>query len=104
MVQTQLVEDLLDVSRITSGKVRLEVGIVTLAAPLHDAMESIKPAADAKRIVLAANIDPFAGAIQGDAPRLQQVFWNLLSNAVKFTPEGGRIAVSLHSDAPRSTS
>jgi PAS domain S-box-containing protein len=93
--QAQLVEDLLDISRITSGKVRLELAPLPAAAPLREALESVRPAAEAKGVEVAADIDPFAGTVRADATRLQQVFWNLLSNAVKFTPAGGRVTVHL---------
>ena len=98
VAQAQLVEDLLDISRITSGKVRLEPELLPIAGPLLEALESIRPAADAKRIVLDVGIDPFAGTVYADPNRLRQVFWNLLSNAVKFTAEEQRIGVSLARD------
>lgn len=93
--QGQLVEDLLDVSRITMGKVRLEVRHLLAATPLQEALEAIKPAADAKNIELVATFDRKAGTILGDAARLQQVFWNILTNAVRFTGSGGHIGVAL---------
>ncbi len=89
--QTQLIEDLLDVSRIISGKLRLRVGSVDLRAVVEAALDAVRPAAEAKRLALAFDLDPDAGPISGDADRLQQIAWNLLSNAVKFTPEGGRV-------------
>ena len=98
VAQNQLVEDLLDISRITTGKVRLNTEALPLARPLQEAVESVKPAAAAKRITLELDIDPFAGTVNADATRLQQVFWNLLSNAVKFTEEGGRVTVTLGQD------
>jgi PAS domain S-box-containing protein len=94
-VQTQIIEDLLDMSRIVSGKVRLDVQRVELAEVVRAAVETVRPAADAKGIRLQAVLDPLAGPISGDANRLQQVFWNLLTNAVKFTPKGGRVHVLL---------
>jgi PAS domain S-box-containing protein len=93
--QTQLVADLLDVSRIISGKLRLDVRTVDLIQIVDDAIDSIRPAADAKGIRLQTMLDPSAGPITGDADRLQQVVWNLLTNAVKFTPKGGRIQIKL---------
>jgi signal transduction histidine kinase/AmiR/NasT family two-component response regulator len=93
--QTQLVNDLLDVSRAISGKVRLELRAVDVAAVVTAATESVQPAAEAKGILLRTDLDPGAGLILGDAVRLQQIVWNLLSNAVKFTPAGGRIEVGL---------
>jgi PAS domain S-box-containing protein len=98
ILQTQLVEDLLDISRITNGEIRLEMKKLPAAAPLREAIENVTPTAEASRVGLDTNIDPAAGDITGDPRRLQQVFWNLLSNAVKFTPEGGLVAVSLQSE------
>ena len=93
--QAQLVADLLDVSRIISGKLRLDVRMVDLIFIINAAIDSIRPAADAKGIRLQTMLDPAAGPISGDADRLQQIVWNLLTNAVKFTPKGGRIQVKL---------
>lgn len=93
--QAQLVADLLDVSRIISGKLRLNVRTVDLISVVKAAIDSIRPAADAKGIRLNTMLDPVAGPISGDADRLQQIVWNLLSNAVKFTPQGGRIQVKV---------
>ena len=93
--QSQLIADLLDVSRIISGKLRLDVRTVDLLSIVNAAIDSIRPAADAKGIRLQTTFDPMAGPISGDADRLQQIVWNLLSNAVKFTPKGGRIKVKL---------
>ena len=91
--QTQLIEDLLDMSRIVSGKFRLEVQTLDLVPLIHAAQESVQPAAEAREIRFESVLDPDAGPIKGDANRLQQVVWNLLSNAVKFTPKGGRIRI-----------
>lgn len=93
--QAQLVSDLLDVSRIISGKLRLDVRQVDLISIVNAALDSIRPAADAKSIRLQTMLDPAAGPISGDADRLQQIVWNLLTNAVKFTPKGGRIQVKV---------
>ena len=94
--QSQIIEDLLDMSRIISGKVRLDVARVDLAALVIAAVATARPTADAKGVQLAAVVDPLHGvAVSGDAARLQQVLWNLLSNAVKFTPRGGRVQVLL---------
>ncbi len=93
--QTQLIDDLLDVSRIITGNLRLDVTRVELAVVIEAAVEAIKPAAAAKSIQLEAEIEGEACAIQGDAGRLQQVVWNLLTNAVKFTPAGGRVKIQL---------
>ena len=92
-IQTQLIEDLLDMNRIVSGKVRLDVQRMDLASVVEAAVNSIQPAADAKGIRLRKIIDPLAGPIAGDPGRLQQIVWNLLSNAVKFTPKGGKVEV-----------
>jgi len=92
---TQMVEDVLDVSRIVSGKMRLNVQPVDLPLVLHEAVETIRPAAEAKRIRLNAIIDPQVSPISGDPDRLQQIVWNLLSNAVKFTPKEGQIQLRL---------
>jgi PAS domain S-box-containing protein len=92
---TQLVEDILDVSRIISGKVRLNIQPVDLPTVVHLAVESLLPAAEAKQLRVQTTVDPSAGPISGDPDRLQQIVWNLLSNAVKFTPKGGRVQVRL---------
>jgi CheY-like chemotaxis protein len=92
-MQTQLIEDLLDISRIISGKIRLDVQPVDLVEVIHAALEVVKPAIDARGIRLEKVIDPSVGAVSGDFGRLQQVFWNLLTNATKFTRKGGRIHV-----------
>jgi signal transduction histidine kinase/ActR/RegA family two-component response regulator len=94
--QTQLVADLLDVSRIISGKLRLDVRSVDLLYIVNAAIDSIRPAADAKNIRVQTILEPSASPISGDADRLQQIVWNLLTNAVKFTPKGGRIQVKVH--------
>ena len=93
--QSQLVSDLLDVSRIISGKLRLDMRAVDLIYIVNAAIDSIRPAADAKGILLQPMLDPAAGPISGDADRLQQVVWNLLTNAVKFTPKGGKIQLKV---------
>jgi PAS domain S-box-containing protein len=92
-VQTQIIEDLLDMSRIVSGKIRLDIQRLDPAAIVRAAVETVQPAADAKGIRLHALLDSIAGPVSGDPNRLQQVFWNLLTNAVKFTPKGGRVQV-----------
>ena len=93
--QAQLVADLLDVSRIISGKLRLDMRTVDLIYIVNAAVDSVRPAADAKGIRLQTISDPAVGPTSGDADRLQQVVWNLLTNAVKFTPKGGRIQVTV---------
>ncbi|WP_269149086.1 ATP-binding protein [Corallococcus macrosporus] len=90
--QGQLVEDLLDVSRIMTGKLKLEVSSVDVSQVVEAALDSLRPAAEAKGIRVQAALDS-GGTIMGDTSRLQQVVWNLLSNAVKFTPKGGRVQV-----------
>jgi signal transduction histidine kinase/ActR/RegA family two-component response regulator len=91
--QAQLIEDILDVSRIITGKVRINEATVRLASVVRAAIDTTRPAADAKRIEVVSELDPELGIIAGDEDRLQQVVWNLLANAVKFTPAGGRVRV-----------
>src|SRR5438045_2192286 len=92
---SQIVEDVLDVSRIMSGKLRLNIEPVDLPRVLKQAIETVTPAAEAKQIRVETIVDPGATPVSGDPDRLQQVVWNLLSNAVKFTPKGGRVQVRL---------
>jgi PAS domain S-box-containing protein len=94
-VQAQLIEDLLDMSRITSGKLRLDVERIQPITVVEAAVETVRPAADAKGITLETLLDPGAGPVSGDPSRLQQVVWNLLSNAIKFTPKDGKVQVVL---------
>jgi PAS domain S-box-containing protein len=94
-VQSQLIEDLLDISRIITGKLTLNVLSVEPAKIIESALDTIRPAADAKAIRLHAQLEPRSCVVSGDPARLQQVVWNLLSNAVKFTSEGGRVDVKL---------
>jgi PAS domain S-box-containing protein len=91
--QTQLIEDLLDMSRIISGKIRLDVQQFELSDAVVASIETVKSAAATKGIKLQSVLDPLTHPVSGDPNRMQQVFWNLLSNAVKFTPKGGRIQV-----------
>ncbi|HEY9422622.1 MAG TPA: ATP-binding protein [Thermoanaerobaculia bacterium] len=93
--QTQLIDDLLDISRIASGRLRLEPRLLDPADPIEAALSAVLPSADAKGIRLGRSLEPRPGLVLGDPGRLQQVFVNLLSNAVKFTPSGGRVDVSL---------
>ena len=93
--QSQLIEDLLDLSRIVSGKLRLAVAPVDVHAVVEAAIDVMMPAAEAKGIRLTRVLDPHAMPIAGDAERLQQVVWNLIANAIKFTPRGGRVQVRL---------
>jgi len=94
-LQSELIEDLLDVSRILRGKLSLNVGPVNLAATIGAAMETVLLAAQAKSIKIQAVLEPNVGPVSGDSTRLQQVIWNLLSNAVKFTPQGGQVHIGL---------
>ncbi len=91
----KLVEDVLDVSRIVSGKMRITLQNVRIADVVRNAIDGIMPAADSKGVSVEATVDSGAGAIRGDADRLQQIAWNLLSNAVKFTGRGGRVTVDV---------
>jgi len=94
MAQSQLIEDILDVSRIIGGKLRIGVRAVDLAEVIDAALDSVSPAIDAKAITIERDLEPL-DPIAGDPDRLRQVFWNLLSNAVKFTPRDGRVTVRL---------
>lgn len=93
--QNRLIEDLLDVSRIISGKLRLEVITIKPIIFVEAALESVRPAAEAKNITLEVIEDSIVSHISGDPNRLQQVVWNLLSNAIKFTPKGGKVTVEI---------
>jgi len=93
--QAALIEDILDLSRITSGKMRLNVAPVEIVQVVEAALDTIRPAGQAKGVRVQAVLDPDCGVVHGDATRLQQICWNLLSNAVKFTPKGGRVYVRL---------
>jgi len=93
--QNQLISDLLDVSRIITGKLRLEAAPLKLSSVIEAAVETVRPAAEAKGIHLSARLDPVGETVSGDEERLHQVVWNLLSNAVKYAPEGGRVEVRL---------
>jgi len=95
--QAQLIEDLLDVSRIVSGNLRLDLRPVQLDQVIKAAIDSMRPAANAKKIEIFASIDPNTSPVSGDPDRLQQMVWNILSNAVKFTPSAGQINVRLTS-------
>jgi PAS domain S-box-containing protein len=94
-LQSELIEDLLDVSRILRGKLSLNVAPVNLTTVIRAAMETVRLAAEAKSIQLEANLASDVGLVSGDSTRLQQVIWNLLSNAVKFTPAGGQVNIHL---------
>ena len=90
-MQAQLIEDLLDMNRLTAGDIRLEIAPVDLAAILETAVRTLQPAADARNVEIVADIDPRVEPVRGDARRLQQVLWNLVQNAIKFTSSGGRV-------------
>ena len=94
-LQSELIEDLLDVSRILQGKLNLNISPINLAPLIRAAMETVRLAAEAKSINLEASLEPEVGLVSGDSTRLQQVMWNLLSNAVKFTPAGGQVSLRL---------
>lgn len=93
--QAQLIDDLLDISRIITGKIRLNVQMVELLPVVEAAIETVRPAADAKNIRLRPVLDPASGPVLGDPERLQQIVWNLLSNAIKFTSKYGRVQICL---------
>ena len=97
--QAQLIDDLLDISRIVSGQLRVAVGIVDIPSTAELALEAVRLAADAKGIALDSRIEPSAGEITGDTDRIQQIIWNLLTNAIKFTPKGGRVTLVVRRSA-----
>jgi len=100
-LQAQLIDDLLDVSRIVTGKLSLDLKAVDVGAVVEASLDAVTPGALAKSVALERRIDPAAGPAWGDARRLQQVVWNLLSNAIKFTPAGGRVTVSVERNDPQ---
>ncbi len=93
--QAQLIEDMLDASRIITGKLRLDVRQIDPLAVIEAAIDTVRPAAEAKQIRIHSTLDPTAGPVLGDPERLQQVVWNLLSNAIKFTPKDGQVKIEL---------
>jgi signal transduction histidine kinase len=93
--QVKIVDDLLDISRALSGKLRLNMEPVDLSRVIHAAFETVRPACEAKSIRIDIRLGAISGVVSGDADRLQQVVWNLLANSVKFTPHAGRISVEL---------
>jgi signal transduction histidine kinase len=99
--QTRLVDDLLDVSRIVGGGLRLDLVRVELVPLLESVIDTTRPDAAEKGVQLTSQLDPWTEAVHGDQARLDQVFRNLLSNAIKFTPRGGRVEVGLSSDGGR---
>jgi PAS domain S-box-containing protein len=100
--QLQLIDDLLDMSRVIAGKLRLDLRVVDLDSVVLAALETVRPAAQAKEIQMTSNLEPGTNAVMGDPDRLQQIFWNLLSNAVKFTPRGGSVEVRLSRSESRA--
>ncbi|MEH2024486.1 PAS domain-containing hybrid sensor histidine kinase/response regulator [Nostoc sp.] len=94
-LQRKLIEDILDISRIVQGQIRLNIRKVDLVPIIQAVIEAVHPTSEIKGIQVESNLDSSVGQVMGDAERLQQVFWNLLSNAVKFTPSGGRVEVHL---------
>jgi signal transduction histidine kinase/CheY-like chemotaxis protein len=98
-VQTQLIDDLLDMSRIVSGKLRLDMKVLNPVPALEEAINVVRPTAAAKGIALDTSFDSHVPSVRADAARLQQVIWNLLSNSMKFTPSGGRVQVTLRGSA-----
>jgi signal transduction histidine kinase len=94
-LQAHLIDDLLDMSRVVSGKMRLDIQRVELSSVIDAALESVRPAAEAKSIRIEKMIDPLAGPVTGDPARLQQIIWNILSNALKFTDKGGKVQIVL---------
>src|SRR5262245_12593471 len=96
--QAELIEDILDVSRIIAGKLRIEIHPVDLHAIVDVAVDAVKPAAEAKGITLDRQVGALPESFAGDAVRLQQAIWNLLSNGIKFTPAGGRVQLDVNSD------
>jgi CheY-like chemotaxis protein/nitrogen-specific signal transduction histidine kinase len=101
LVQMQMIEDLLDMSRIVSGKVRLDMRRMEIAPAIQAAIETVRPAAAAKGVAIPVRFDRWGFPVRGDPDRLQQVFGNLLGNAVKFTPSGGRVVVALRQGGSR---
>lgn len=96
--QKQIIEDILDVSRVITGKLQLHLGPVDLVTVVNAALDAVRPAFEAKDIKIETNLEPGVKIVTGDADRLQQVVWNLLSNASKFTPPGGEVGISITQD------
>jgi CheY-like chemotaxis protein len=99
--QRAIIDELLDISRIMTGKLQLDPKPIELVSVIHAAIDAVRPAADAKNIQIVTALDHNAGLVMGEAVRLQQVVWNLLSNAVKFTPANGCVEVELRAVGPR---
>src|SRR6185437_4418194 len=98
LAQQQLIDNMLDVSRMAAGQLRLDLREGPLLPALQSAIESVRPIAASRHIALAVDLDARVGIVRADPDRIQQILWNLLSNAVKFTPDGGRIEVRTHRD------
>lgn len=94
-LQSQIIDDLLDVSRIVAGQLRLDIDFIDISQTVNGAVDVVRAAAEAKEVALQIAINPEAGIIKGDSGRVQQIVWNLLNNAVKFTPRGGRVYLTL---------
>src|SRR5439155_11658833 len=97
-VQAKLIEDLLDMNRLMSGNLALELSRVRVGGLLQTTMQSLQPAADARGVTLIASVDQSLGEVAADATRLQQVLWNLVHNAIKFSDEGGRVEIHVQRD------
>jgi len=97
-VQAKLIDDLLNMNRLMSGDLRLDLAPVQIGSLLQATMQSLRPAADARGVTLIASVDPNAGEIRADFTRLQQVLWNLVHNAIKFSIEGGRVEIRVQRD------
>lgn len=98
--QARIIEDVLDISRIVSGKLRLELTTTSVADAVRAAVEALRPVADAKDVTLEANIERDLGFIEADPDRLEQIVWNIVSNAIKFTPKGGKVLIVALRDGP----
>jgi PAS domain S-box-containing protein len=98
VVQQRIIEDILDVSRIVTGKIRLEMSSIDLLPAVHAAIEAVGPAATARGVSVDTRVDEGIGRIVGDSSRVQQIVWNLVSNAIKFTPRGGSVSVGVSRD------
>ena len=98
VVQQRIIEDILDVSRIVTGKIRLEMSSIDLLPAVQAAIDSVRPAAVARGVTVDTQVDEAIGRIVGDSSRVQQIVWNLVSNAIKFTPRGGAVSVRLRRD------
>ncbi|MBL9169498.1 MAG: PAS domain S-box protein [Verrucomicrobiales bacterium] len=103
-LEARLIDDLLDITRITHGKLSMNLEMVNVHSALNEAIATVQSEVDLKRIALTTHLSASAPFVEGDAVRLQQVFWNVIKNAVKFTPEFGTVSISTHSEEPDSLS